>query len=250
MSNATLLDLPPEIFHRIFYFLDADTIALRIRCVCKYLFNTVNAYNQFKLSLESIYGSDLVSISRIIKPENFISLAMYVHSDYGKYGKTNLFLSLYELNSFTQLQSLYFYSPLNETVTLLLEHVSLKNLRVLSIIYRQRGYPEGIIPLTLRNIVQFNIPKLQLYDPDFDGAINWPSQCKLEYLMLSKCSYSEYHRILSSLPYLRTMAIDCIHFANKKPNKLDKVSVSQDFGETQSKSIKITIAMKTVVKLQ
>lgn len=250
MSNATLLDLPPELFHRIFDFLNTETIVLTIRCVCKYLFNIVNAYNQFKLSLELIYGSDLVSVSRIIMPENFISLAMYVHSDYAKYGKTNLFLSLFELNSFTQLQSLYFYSPLYDTVALFLKQVSLKNLRLLSIIHTWRGHLKAMIPLTLQCVAQFNIPKLQIYDSDFDGTINWPNQCKLEYLMLAKCSYSEYHRILSSLPYLKTMIVDYIQFKNKNKRTLDEFPVALDLGETQSKPITITIEMEAVVEFE
>ncbi|CAF4551408.1 unnamed protein product, partial [Rotaria socialis] len=233
MSNPTLLDLPLELFHGIFEHLDTETIAISVRCVCKKLFNIANNYDKFKLSLARIYGSDLVSISRIVEPVNFVSLAIYVYSDYHQYGKINLFLSLFKLNSFTQLRSLYFYSTSGDTVELFLQQVPLGNLGLLSIINTRDGILGRAIKQTLQSVVQFNIPKLQIYEPKCLERINWPAQCPLEYLMLADCSFSQYRSVLSELSNLRMLIVDNIKMTDKDLKTQEEFSISQNAAKTQ-----------------
>ncbi|CAF3972877.1 unnamed protein product, partial [Rotaria magnacalcarata] len=119
------------------------------------------------------------------------------------------------------------------TVKLFLQQVPLGNLGLLSIINTREGILGRAIKQTLQSVVQFNIPKLQLYEPKCLETINWPTQCPLEYLMLADCSFSQYRSVLSELSNLRMLIVDNIKITDKDIKTQEEFSISQNAAKTQ-----------------
>jgi hypothetical protein len=236
MSDKSLLDLAPELIHHIFDYLNTDTILLTVRVVCKQLFANINTYNRFKLSLKLRYRSDLIPISRIIRPESVISLTIFVDHYYHTYGAITLFLSLFKLDSFTQLQSLYFYNVRSNEVDLIMKQIPTKTLRSLSFIGSDQVY-RGAVPNIVQSAIQIDISELQIYECIFVGTIDWPKQCVLQRLNLKKCSYKQYRFILDNLPCLRVLIVTNIEINDKNGETLAPVSTSQAPVETYSELI-------------
>jgi hypothetical protein len=108
MLNASLLTLPTELHHRIFDYLDVQTVIRSVRCVCRQLHATVNAYNRLQLNLTSMIKPDLKLLRRVIRPENVISIT-FSDGDRATSGEIDLFFSNVDVHRFTQLRSLTFH---------------------------------------------------------------------------------------------------------------------------------------------
>lgn len=74
--RSFLLSLPVELIHRIFDYIDTETIVFVIRFVCKQLYSTANTYDRYKLDFRHMFRSDLPLLGRIINPKNVTSLIL------------------------------------------------------------------------------------------------------------------------------------------------------------------------------
>lgn len=97
MSNLLLIDLPVEILHRIFDYLDVHALIEKIRCVCKRLYEVVDSYNHFELKLNSKTKSYLQVISRTVQFPNITSLIL--SRDNNSYGCNDFFFKIFILTN-------------------------------------------------------------------------------------------------------------------------------------------------------
>lgn len=201
MAASTLLTLPNELLYQIFDYLDPVTVLDNVRCVCKQLMAIVDTYNHFKLDVTQIYRSDLVFLSHVIQTQKVVSLTF----DFGSYrkGYFDLFCSVFKLNTFTKLRSLYLSNACYNEVDLLLKQISADslNLNLLSI-HKKKDERQSIGAPVLKFITQFKIPKLKLYMDDYAELISWSDECPLKF------------------PCLHTFVAKNIKFANTKKDAL------------------------------
>ena len=190
MSNSSLACLPVELLHRICDHLDAHTIVLSIRSVCRQLHAVVNSYNRFQLKFGSTVnsGSNRESsfkiISHLIQSFNVVSLIFYSGNEPRWFN--HFFLTDFDITQFTRLRSLTFHG------------VSCNTNEALSVIF----------PV----VVQTNLQRLRLNDLNYTtNQIAWPLQSTLEQLTIRDCSYQQYRVILCNSLRLRTFVIrNCI----------------------------------------
>ena len=76
MSNSSFLQLPTEIFHLIFDYLQPQTILHSLGLVCQELNERVNSYDRLKLDVSTFSQSDWTSLSQFIRPQNVIAISL------------------------------------------------------------------------------------------------------------------------------------------------------------------------------
>ncbi|CAF4784843.1 unnamed protein product, partial [Rotaria sp. Silwood2] len=104
--SALIERLPTEIFHQIFGYVDAETILLSIRRVCRQWMASINTYNRYELNINSISKQNLALICRLIQPENVLSLTFADNNQQA--AQIDLFLSLVDTQRLIRLRSLIF----------------------------------------------------------------------------------------------------------------------------------------------
>ncbi|CAF0790177.1 unnamed protein product [Adineta steineri] len=112
---------------------------------------------------------------------------------------------------FTRLQYLILHDINNVDLQFLLEKSNYMELISLTIDSRQRPSSKTFKIVSLM-LVKSNLQKLRWNNSDYNaGEMSWPEQCKLKYLSINSCLYSQYLHILHQLPYLETLQLtDCI----------------------------------------
>jgi hypothetical protein len=217
----SLLELPPELFHWIFDYLDTQTILDSIRPVCTQLDAIVNTYNKLQLDFSSSGISDLRSIADFIQPNNAISLIL-AENDARESTQAALFVSLFQLDQFTQLQSLTLVEIDSTAMDLFCQYVIARPLplKLLSIkLHRQTTTAaERIINLLSTTIAQSDLQNLHLNILNavfIMDNIHQPIQNALRHLTVNSCKYRTYRVILSRCVHLRTFVIGKCDMANR-----------------------------------
>jgi hypothetical protein len=131
MSTPSLYTLPVELLHRIVDYIDIETVFLSFRNVCKYFYTIINSYNQYKLDFRSITKPAFHRVRHFIQPENVISLI--ISNEHKTPDQIKLFLSLFDIHTFTQLRSLTLIYVDNSELNIYLKHASTCPLISLSI---------------------------------------------------------------------------------------------------------------------
>jgi hypothetical protein len=194
MSTTSLYTLPIEILHRIIDYVDKETIFFSFRNVCRHFYNITNTYNQYKLDFRSVTKPAFHRLRHFIQPENVISLIL---SDGHKTpGQINLFISLFDINTFTRLRSLTLIEVDGSDLSVYLKHVSTCPLVSLSIDVRKYWLPV----LTIEN--------LQLFE-----------HCRIQHLTLTqRSSLEQIFHIFRHFSYLETLMLDGLSISMPNTN--------------------------------
>ena len=204
-SNASLMNLPTELLHRICDFLDAETIVLSFRHVCVQLYAVSETYNRYKLRLNSMVK---MNICRIIPAGNVVLL------DFGNeknaMHRIELFLSLFDIHQFTRLRSLSIYNINVEDLNILLHHVIMNcQLTSLSISSDISQDNDEIFQLLSLSIAQHSLYNLLLnFDFTDKDKLSWPRQCMTMNLSIGTCTIQQLFSILQNSPYLHTLIMN------------------------------------------
>jgi hypothetical protein len=214
----SLLELPPELLHWIFDYLDTRTILDSIRPICTELGAIVNTYNKLRLDISSSGIHDLTSIADFIQPNNVISLIL-ADNNATESSRVTLFFSLFQLDQFNQLQSLTLTEMKGTALDLFFQYIIARPLplKLFSIKLHRgtRTETQKIINLLSSSIVQSGLQNLHLniFDVQFiiDDAFQ-PIQNALRHLIIKNCTYRTYHDILYRCVHLRTLVIENCEF--------------------------------------
>jgi hypothetical protein len=204
---VSLDTLPVELVHRIFDFCNTQTILGSIRCVCRYLYASVNAYNRFELRFDSNSTSDFQSICGIIPMESVTSLNIIS----GNVSEIRNFYRFSKVHRFTRLRSLNLHHATYEVLKRFFSKIVFDSLVSLSITSSE-SYRIGTWTVISSMIAKLKPRKLCLHDFNHrNELISWSVDFKLEHLEVGTCRFDQYITILNSLPYLRIISInDCI----------------------------------------
>ena len=202
MFNTCLLDLPVEVFHRIFDFLDAQTIFRSIRCACQQLRATVNTYDRFALNFTSVTKLHFELISNFIGPENVTSLTFSI-GQCNQSDKIDFLLSIFNIGQFIRLHSLTLLEIDDLELTRLLKNISVLPLVSLSI-HLRKVHQYGTFPSSA-DIDRLNFRKLRLIGSSYiTKNLSHLIHCELQHLAIKNCTYAEYQFILERCPVLQT----------------------------------------------
>lgn len=213
MSNRSILQLPTEIFHLIFDYLNCRTIAITLGRVSQEIHEIVNSYDRLKINFSTLSDSDLQLLSQFIKPQNVIAISLSAaYSIIDEPHRMTFLFSLFKFNEFIRLKSLKLIGIVGENFHQLFEHIHKHSLKSLSIIlsYHQDNEIHRIInfcsstilPYGLKHI-DLNLPKWTIVNIDkFE-----PIQHVLRNVTVNDCTYEQYHRILSSYVNLKKLSI-------------------------------------------
>lgn len=206
MKNKTLLPaLPVELIHKIFDYVDTETIIFVIRCVCKQLYSIANIYDRYELDFRYMFRSDLSLLSRIINPRNVTSLVL--SNELQTSNQINFFLSQFSVEQFIRLHSLTLINIENELeifqkiiiqcplrkFSIFLEYDDINNLKL---------WLSSIIANVYLRKLEISTSSWLLYD------IQWPIECQLEFLTIfHQCTWHTIKSILNYLPCLRTLIL-------------------------------------------
>jgi hypothetical protein len=200
--------LPVELIFHILNYLDTNTILLSFRYVCKRFYIITNAYDQYKLNLNSCTKSNFYRFCRIINPLNIISLIL--SDDDQTPGQICLFLTFFNLQQFHSLRSL----TLLEIEDSNLNNISndLSSLSLISLTIKSRTFFTSSNQtlsclstiLEQSSLKQFTLSIwcFEIYD------FIWPNQCQIEYLHISnRITYEQYCTILNRCLFLEIFII-------------------------------------------
>jgi hypothetical protein len=207
MSHMSLPELPVELLHRIFNYVDTQTLLHSIRPVCRQLNAKVQTYNKLRLDFPTpLRASNIIAMTDSLQPENVISLALMASKE----------TEIPELHRFTRLQSLTLTEINDMLSNQFFEHMITCPLTTLSLTTCAQTVAETrqIITLLSSSIGESTIQNLNLDISKIEMTCREarrPFQSVLRRLTIYNCHYSEYHQILSSSPFLQTLVIEeCI----------------------------------------
>lgn len=214
--DKSLLDLPRELHHCIFNYLDIETILCSIRLVCKELYEASTTYDKLRLNVSSISTSKLRSLARIVQPNHIISLVL-INKDPTEFSeKLNLFFSSYRLNQFTRLQSMTLVELNSLLLDRCLQHINRCRLTSLSITFRQQTSTETVqmtqlissmIEQSSLQYLNLNIENAQIIIDDLFRPIH----NTLRHLIINMCTYQHYQYILGNCTRLRKLVVgNCV----------------------------------------
>lgn len=236
-SNMSLPNLPPELLHMIFNYLDTQTIIHSVRPTCKQLLATVKTYNKLQLDFISFRMSNLRLPIEFIQPKNVISLKS-VASDG---------IKLFQYNKFTRLQSLNLIKINDTMLNQLFSHIIKCPLKTLSITTRTQTLSKlgATINILSSIIAQSGLQNLHLdisnVDLDHDERQQTvifdtvqPFLSVLHHLKIPICHYPEYHQILSGCALLKTLIIEECTSKDIHQMVLPSLSVSTSYPQLTS----------------
>ena len=220
--------LPVEILHRIFDGLNAETILLSLRPVCRLFRAIVTTYDRYILDMQLISKSNFYLLCRLIKPQNVIALIL--SNDEQISDQIDLFLSIVHLRQFTRLHSVTLRDIDEFQLNFILKRVNLSLLTSFS--FTIRKYDDRCIKTTnslfTPIITQSNLRKLE-----FDikttrlSQISWPITCTVQYLTINNyITINDLLTILQGFPYLHTIILrnSFIDFDNYLITKVSTVT--------------------------
>ena len=200
--------LPVELLYHIINYLDANTILISFRYVCKRFYLISNVYDEYKLNLNSCRKSNFYHFCRIINPLNIISLIL--SDDDQTPGQINLFLTFFNLQQFHSLRSLTLLEIDDSNLNTILKDLTFLSLTSLTI--KSRTFFTWTNPTltSLSTILEQSSLKnftltiwcFEIYD------FLWPNQCYIEYLHISnRITFEQYCIILEHCLILQTFVI-------------------------------------------
>jgi hypothetical protein len=208
MSIEYLAALPVEILHRIFNYLDIQTILFSLRSVCKRFYSITNSYNSYNFNFESISKTNFHLICRIIPFEQVISLTLS-NKDITN-GQIRLFLSLFNINHFIRLRSLNLIQIEDDDLKIFLNYITHSSLVSLSIDSQTLSIRKN----TALNLLSLTIEchTLQKLDlnmwPKDMNELQWPINCTINYLRIrNSITLNQFYKILRYSPCLQTIIL-------------------------------------------
>ena len=206
--SATFSNLPVEIIRRIFDNLDGTTVLLSVRNVCQQLRATVDTYHRYELDLTALSKPDFSRILVHVHPQHVIGLKL---NDLGTTpGQISVFRSLIDIGLFTQLRSLTLLEIEGQDLCLFLEHARRCSLISLTFGLKSRAVEEQPrIVEQLSSIIaqptffRLQLPSRGLYE--LIGQLEWPIQCKLQYLRMASYTIEQLSETLRRASDLRTL---------------------------------------------
>jgi hypothetical protein len=206
--KVALDSFPAELIHRILNYLDTQTIFLCLYKVCKRLELIIENYHRNRLDFGLISKSNFTIISRLIHPQNIISLTL--SDGFKTPGQIQYFFQIFNLNQFTQLRSLNLLQINRGDINEIFQSKTIFLLHSFKLQFQETFTSQYKIPVTFASLLkQSNLTKL-----DFNfwfgpmRSVIWPNECTLEYLKIHGCSLEGYITILQQTPRLRTFILD------------------------------------------
>ncbi|CAF3585627.1 unnamed protein product [Rotaria sp. Silwood1] len=195
--------LPIELVHRIFDYLNVETIVFSIRSLCKWFYSIANAYDCYKLDFRYMSKSDLLLMVRIIDPKNVISLIL---SDEKKSrNQIRFFLSHLRIDQFIRLRSLTLIDVKYEDLDEFQQHIMKYSLTTFSISPRYNGIDNIRLLSSIISCSDLRKFEFKGYDYILNG-IKWPKSCRLEHMTICyEFNWRTFYSILNHLPHLRTL---------------------------------------------
>jgi hypothetical protein len=230
--------LPVELLHRIFDNLDAKTIFLSIRPVCRLFQSVVYTYDRVYLDMKSISKSTFYFLCRIIKPSNITSLSF---SGWNKtQNQINLFFSLVDSETLTRLRSLTLLDMDDDQLDFILKRVNLT--LITSFLFTASLSQEDPINTTISSLMStYPFPNLRRLEYQFifgsQAEFSWPANCSIEYLVINDSIITQnVSVILQSSPHLHTVIIKESLYKSKK-HRFPTHSISTSFPQLMSLTI-------------
>jgi hypothetical protein len=199
--------LPVELLHRIFDDLDAETILLSIRPVCRLFRSVVNTYNRYVFNVKSISKLNLYILCRLLKPQNVISLIL--SNDEQSSDRIHLFISLVRLRQFTRLRSLTLLNIDEGQLNFVLKRININFLTSFAFNIRKFDFRRkkttsnlltSIIAQSTLHILKFDIDTTRM------AMISWPINCTIRYLTIDNGkNMDNLYTILQCSPHLHTL---------------------------------------------
>ncbi|CAF4415956.1 unnamed protein product [Rotaria socialis] len=208
MENTYLINLPTEILYRIFDYCDIETILLKLRRVCKKLRTIVYQYNRFHVEFNERNIMYVRHLLHIVPNHSIVSLNMQLMKRW--YEIFNDLVHKYK-SQFTRLRYLRIPEVKDEhwknlfTNENSIELISLK----IDFIYAPNS---AVFSKLSSMLTKLNVQKLYCRMLEYKAKnMSWPIPCKLTYLKLRRCLYSEYLLLLLQLPCLKILELEeCI----------------------------------------
>ena len=214
MTEDYLSNLPVEILQHIFQYCDSVTILYNIGRVCKRLRAIAYQYNEIKLEITSGNCKALKPIFRLIPSDVITSIEISYSLEYKC--EPDLEYCLSKIAGFTQVRHLLLSTEYDSDLEWFLKN--LNGIQPISLTINLRQEPSEfsyyVIPVI---ILKLNLQKLSWNNLDYKlKNMSWPSDCRLTYLAMNSCLYSEYAVIMQKLPYLNTLRLNKIILDNEK----------------------------------
>ena len=199
--------LPPELVYKIFRYLNAQTIARSVRCVCRRLYELVNVYDEYDFNFKSIRKCDLIFLCNFIDLNRVQSLTL--SNDNQTSGQIEYFLARYRLNYFTELRSLTLIDIENCYLNIILKDIQQLKLNTLKLKLNQ----DLEVNITNEDFTRvLALPTLQEFVyAGWNNRFNqfsWPSQCALRFLSIRCERLQKFYDIVRYLPNLQEL---CLH---------------------------------------
>lgn len=213
MNTCQLDKLPVELIHHLLSYFSAHEIFCTFINVTSYIDAVLIAYSNYKVNFKSITRNNFDLVCQHIIPDQVIALTLPDDADTP--GLIELFLSRFQINQFTRLQSLRLIEigpAFWETIITKL--VELKNLRSFSFFPSNRSNPWvcNILPDDVDHLDKqlFNsyaqvLPQLyhlRLCHGDFLGSVQFPY---LRHLTLERSSIKIIKQICSVAPKIKSL---------------------------------------------
>ena len=167
-ETPSLCNLPLELIHYLFRYLDAPTIVRSLRGICKRFYLIITTYDRFKLDFHGISKSDFIFLCNFVQSQNVESLTLSDSDETP--GQIAYFLSSFSLYRYVRLRSLTLCEIDDYDLNQVLQHISRLKLESLSIC-SERDYSEinlsgdmlsSAISLNSLRKLKFNIPSFDL----------------------------------------------------------------------------------------
>ena len=132
---ASIEILPVELSHRIFDYLDTETILFSVRPVCRAFRAITNTYDRYTCDFQSVSKKNFYLFCRLVPLQNMISLTL---GDVGQTAKQiDLFVSLVRLRQLTRIRSITLIDIDESQMNYLLKRINLSFLHSLSLKVRK-----------------------------------------------------------------------------------------------------------------
>ncbi|CAF1340246.1 unnamed protein product [Adineta ricciae] len=257
----SLLKLSTEILHRIFDYLDIETLLFSLRYVCKQFHELILLYNRFKFDFESISISRLRYICHLINPELVIELRL--SNDNKTPSQIEYFLSVCDLHHFTRLRSLIVIQNAKHFFTNLFDYVlTSRSLSSFSIYYLTRiekvskdHYYHTLTGPSLNSISSIfqrsNIKKFKSNLKSYQlETILRPIQYSFRHLTIQHCTKQQYYLILRYSPHLRTICLGRIKMNDEGYHSEGESSFASSSDEEESENNELICHSLVSLKFQ
>lgn len=226
---ASFETLPVELLHRIFNSLDARTLLLSIKYVCKRLYSIVDTYNRYQLNFQSISKWNFHRLCQGVRSNDVISLIL--SDDNRTSGQPALFLSRHPIETYTRLQSITLISIEEPYLKVLLQHLSATCLLTSLTLHADSNVNVSSESMGFVSIILgkscFRYLDLIVSDASIN-ELEWPMNCSIRNLRCStSIMFNKFCTILRSSINLQMMSFrDCLIEHEQELNSLLAENIS------------------------